>query len=120
MTGDEGDLVAARAVQRVALTAPEAPGPKVAKTHTEKDLALFLGFQRSGRGKAQQDLLTEASKELADSVGGHSPYAEQRSTVFHRISRQLAPRPGSWLLQHPKHGARLAAAPGVASIKAGS
>lgn len=114
VTGEESDLMHARAVSCVTLTAPERhTGPRVAKTHTERDLALFLGFQRSAAGSRHQAQVTQASKELAESVGGHTPYGNLRSTVFHRISRNLVANAGRWLLQHPLHGQRLQAAPGM-------
>lgn len=114
VTGDAEDVAAARVVATLGLTAiDQQAGPPLASTPAEKDLALFLGFQGSAAGREMQAQLTRASKELAEAVGGHSPFGDQRSTVHHRIARQLLPNPGIWLLFRPLQGARLEAAPGV-------
>ena len=112
VTGNLEDMEYGRVISRMGSNAGGgAPPPRrpVARTVQERDLGLFLAYQNSPRGKAQQNILTAESKRVADAAGGHDiGSGEKISSVYHRIMRRLAPNPGRWLLQHPMSDERLA------------
>lgn len=116
VNGDLLQMEQARSLQRTAVgaTPPAAPAEFKAKKKEEVDLGLWLAFQGSTEGRKKQAAATQASKALADSVGGHRAESSQKiSTVFHRLSRQVMPRPGMWLLRSPVPRDSLQGKPGA-------
>lgn len=115
ITGDAQGMERARAIARFGGDAGGSGLLATARDQPERELFLFFAFQNSREGAAQQAILTEKSKRLADYVGGHQAgEGTQIATVYHRIMRKVAPYPGKWLLQRPLSGHRLAQLPQVA------
>lgn len=109
------DMERARVVSRIGAHAGGGATPPPAPTgEQERDLILFLAYHNTPQGRAQQALVTAASKGVADYVGGHlEGDGSKVSSVYHRIMRQIAPLPGRWLMKELFSDARLAELPGV-------
>lgn len=81
----------------------------------EPDLAVVLSYQTSKRGRAAQARLTEASRKLADAVGGYqNASGGPVAPVFDRLA-DIIRRPGIWLLRRPLTDDQLANVAGTAA-----
>lgn len=113
VTGDLSDMETARTVQKVVAATPDAGVPPVAGDAVDRDLALFLGYHTDPTTQRLQARLTEGSRRVAARVGGHdSGSGGPVASVYLRITRQIAPRPSSWLVHRPMSDEKLRSMPG--------
>lgn len=93
VTGDLLDMEAARTVQKVVASIPDAGPPPNAAGPTERDLAVFLGYQTDPTAQRIQRRINDACRALAASVGGHdSGSGGPISSVYLRLHRNIGAR----------------------------
>lgn len=116
VTGDLRDMEHARTAERIAAGAVSEGLPPVAGNESERELGVFLEYQSSKVGQLHQAKVTAATKLLALFVGGHhSGEGTHIASVYERLMRMVAPRPGIWLMRKLMSDERLADVPGVHS-----
>lgn len=116
VTGDLVDMDVGSTFDRVGAVVDGAGRPPMARDDRERDLAIWLAYQHSAVGRQHQQRLTAMSKAVAECVGGHNTgTGDKIATVHHRLMRQVAPRPGVWLLRAPLSEEKLADKPSMLS-----
>lgn len=112
VTGDLADMDVASMFDRIGAGVGGEGKPPMARDDRQLDLAVWLAYQLSSVGREHQQRLTVLSKEVAECVGGHSiGSGDKIATVHHRLMRQVAPRPGVWLLRAPLSEEKLVGKP---------